>query len=228
MNNHTAFIFDMDGTLVDNMAYHIQSWLALLVEQGYTLSEDDYHHRFSGKTNAEILRELLGQALSAAAIHTLGERKEEHYRTLYRPYIQPIWGLTTFLDEATRLGIPLAVATAAGQRNIEFVLGETGLAPYFQAVVGAEDVLRGKPEPDLFLAAANRLGVTPRQCLVFEDAPGGIEAARRANMDAAVLLTAISADVAHGFAHVIASAPDYTGWHPSHFALISGVAQGNS
>ena len=217
MNNHTAFIFDMDGTLVDNMAYHIESWLALLAEQGHVLSADEYHHRFSGKTNGEILREFLGPELDAAAIHTLGERKEEQYRTQYQPHIRPIRGLTAFLDEATRLGIPMAVATAAGRRNIEFVMQETGLDRYFQAIVGADEVQKGKPEPDLFLAAAHRLHVPPAQCLVFEDAPGGIEAARRANMNAAVVLTAITGDVAHSFSNVIAAAPDYTPWHPTHF-----------
>ncbi len=221
MNNHTAFIFDMDGTLVDNMAYHIQSWLALLAEQGHTLTAADFHRHFSGKTNSETLRELLGQELTAAAIGNLSERKEHHYRTLYRPHLQPIPGLIAFLDEATHLGVPMAVATAAGRRNIEFVLGELALTRYFQAIVGADDVENGKPAPDLFLAAADRLHVSPTQCLVFEDAPAGIEAARRAGMNTAVVLTSLTAQAAHTSAHVITAAPDYTGWQPAHFMPLS-------
>lgn len=193
MNPPGAFILDMDGTIVDNIPFHVRSWLALLHELGVSITEDEFIQRMIGKTNAETLRELVAADLSDDQIAAYAARKEALYRELYRPHLRPVPGLRPFLRDARRLGIPLALATSAPPENIAFVLGGLGIAGYFQAVIGADRVSRGKPHPDLFLAAAGDLGVPPARCLVFEDSLMGLEAARRAGMPAVAVATTLHA-----------------------------------
>ncbi len=191
MNPSAAFILDMDGTIVDNIPFHVRSWLALLAELGVPITEAGFIRRMVGKTNAETLRELVGADLTDEQIAAYAERKEALYRELYRPHLRPVPGLDEFLQDAHRLGIPLALATSAPRANIDFVLGGLGLDGHFQAVIGADRVARGKPHPDLFLAAAEALSMTPARCLVFEDSLMGLEAARRAGMPAVAVATTL-------------------------------------
>ncbi|MCB8984560.1 MAG: beta-phosphoglucomutase family hydrolase [Ardenticatenaceae bacterium] len=214
MNQYEAFIFDMDGTLINNMPYHIQSWLALFADLGIHLTEQEFHQRLSGKTNAETVREVLGSQMTDSDITQIATRKEEQYRAIYGPQMQPVAGLADFLHQSQAAGVKTAVATSAGPDNIEFVLGGLGLAGAFTAVVGAHDVQNGKPHPEIFLTAAARLGVAPSACLVFEDSRAGIEAARRAGMDVVVITTALSASEAQPFANVITAAEDYRALEP--------------
>jgi len=191
MSPSGAFILDMDGTIVDNIPFHIRSWLALLAELGVPITEDEFIRRMVGKTNVETLRELVDANLADGEIAAYAERKEALYRELYRPHLRPVPGLDEFLQDALRLGIPMAVATSAPRANIDFVLGGLGIEGYFQAVIGADRVSRGKPHPDLFLAAAEALGMAPARCLVFEDSLMGLEAARRARMPAIAVATTL-------------------------------------
>src|SRR5512136_468768 len=182
MGERAAFLFDMDGTIADTMPFHLRAWMTLLGEIGVRMEAEEFLRQTSGKMNHQILREVLGMSLSDADVAAFEERKESLFRALCRPHVQPIAGLIPFLVEAGRLGISMAVATAAGKANREFVLNDLGITSHFTAVVGPEDVQCGKPHPEIFLKAAARLGVNPAQCLVFEDALAGIEAAGRAGM----------------------------------------------
>jgi len=206
----TAFIFDMDGTLVDNMPFHIDAWVQLMQENGVTIERDWFLRETAGNTNAMILRRFINEQFTDDEVHTLGEYKEVIYRGISHDTMTPLAGLHSFLEDARRYGIKLGVATSATPENINFVLSAIGLREYFDAIVGAADITHGKPNPEIFLATAQQLGVAPEECLVFEDAPAGIEAARRANMRTAVLLTLLKEDDLTEMTHLVASASDFT------------------
>lgn len=176
-----AFIFDMDGTLVDNMHFHTQAWQIMLDENGIKANAEDFLVKTAGKTNREIIPQILPEA-SLEKIIELSERKESLYRKLFLPHRKPIEGVVEFLDEAKKIGIRLAVATAAPIANMEFILDGLKLRDFFDAITTADDVKNGKPHPEVFLKSAEKLNVFPDNCLVFEDALNGFEAALRAKM----------------------------------------------
>ena len=176
-----AFIFDMDGTLVDNMHVHTEAWATLLNENGIEMDRHKFLVATAGKTNGEILPTVFGE-MSDDRISELAKRKESLYREAYLPIRQPVAGLVDFLTESQRLGIKMAVATAASNPNMEFILDGLDLRRFFGAVTTATDVAVGKPDPAMFLVSAEKLGVKPQNCIVFEDAFGGFEAAHRAGM----------------------------------------------
>lgn len=207
---YKAFIFDMDGTIVHNMPTHTQAWQDVLAEAGVQIDPDEFHRLTTGKKTPEIVRQMLGSQISDAEVAYWGERKELLYRERFACCREPLPGLVDLLERANALGIPMAVATAAPPGNITFILDGLDLRRYFKTVVGASDVQRGKPDPEMFLRAAENLGYPPAACLVFEDALGGIEAARRAGMQAILISTTIGAHEVVGQPHVICAAPDYT------------------
>ena len=181
---YNALIFDMDGTIVHNMPIHNQAWHDTLAEAGVQIDLDEFNRATTGKKTPEILRMMLGPQLSDSEVAYCGERKESLYRERFACCREPLPGLLHLLEQAHTLGIPMAVASAAPPDNIPFILDDLDLRRHFQAVVGGHDVQHGKPNPEIFLKSARILGVEPANCLVFEDALGGIEAARRAGMDA--------------------------------------------
>lgn len=183
-----AFIFDMDGTLVDNMRFHTEAWGKMLAENGVRMNAHDFLVKTAGKTNREILPTVFDK-ISDERIVELGERKEALYQELFLPHRAAVAGAVEFLEEARRLGIKMAVATAAPVVNVEFILDGLDLRKYFQAVTTAADIRSGKPDPEIFLKSAEKLGVEPRNCIVFEDAVGGFEAAHRAGMQSIGIAT---------------------------------------
>ena len=207
---YSAFIFDMDGTLVHNMPAHNQAWQDTLAESGVKLSLDELNRITTGRKTPEILHMLLGGQLSAAEVTYWSNRKETLYRDRFANFREPLPGLVPMLEQAAALGIPMAVATAAMPENIPFILDSLDLRHYFKAVVGGADIQHGKPDPEIFLKSASILGVAPTGCLIFEDALGGIEAARRAGMDAVMVCTTIDAQEVTGQAHVVSAVPDFT------------------
>lgn len=207
--NIQAFIFDMDGTLVDNSDFHTQAWLTLLNEIGIEIDAGELHRQNAGKTNAETLRGLVGDSLSDEEMQALARRKENLYREAYRPHVQPIPGLLVFLDQARAEGIPMAVVTSAVQQNITLILDGLGIRDYFAVVVGAEDIQKSKSHPEMFLTAARKLVIPPQSCLVFEDSPAGIEAARRAGMRTVVITTFLDPKELQGAAGILQAVPDF-------------------
>ena len=209
-----AFIFDMDGTLADTMPYHQQAWDALFADLGITVDRDDFFSWSAGLTNREILPRLLGHDFPPDELLAASEKKEAHYRSIYRPQLRALPGVVPFLQRGARAGYLRAVGTAAAPGNIDLVLDGLNLRDYFQAVVGATDVSRGKPDPEIFLRAADKLGAAPANCVVFEDAPAGIEAARRAGMACVVVTTTLTraqiAAMGEAVAHVTHVIDDFT------------------
>jgi beta-phosphoglucomutase-like phosphatase (HAD superfamily) len=213
----TAFIFDIDGTIIDSMPFHERSWDVFLSRRGTPTAREDFFRRTAGRTGTEVMRELLGP-LSDEEARALVREKESIYRELFAPEFREIAGFTEFARVAKAAGVRLACATAGDPDNMAFAVGGLNMHGFFDAMVGAHDVARGKPAPDMFLLAAERLGVAPAQCLVFEDAPLGIEGARRAGMRAVAIASTVPADELGAPAHVVARAQDYTTLDPRNLA----------
>jgi len=184
-----AAIFDWDGVIIDSSAQHERSWELLAVEVNKPLPEGHFKRGF-GKKNAVIIPEILGWAADPAEVQALGDRKEELYRELIRrDGVTPLPGARELLETLSGSGVPCAVGSSTPRVNIETIFGMTELRKYFRAVVTAEDVKHGKPAPDVFLTAAERLGAAPARCVVFEDALVGIEAAHAGGMKCVAVAT---------------------------------------
>ena len=203
-----ALVFDMDGTMVDSMPAHARSWEVFTRRHGIDLPVEEVLRRTTGRTGVECIRVLMGDGIDDARAEALIAEKEALYRDFFGPEFREVAGFRDFAHDAQRRGLKVAVATAGDRHNIAFVLEHLKLAQRPDAIVGGDEGLAGKPEPALFLEAARRVQVPPSQCIVFEDAPFGIEAARRAGMRAVAVCTT------HGEAelagpHVIAQVRDY-------------------
>jgi beta-phosphoglucomutase-like phosphatase (HAD superfamily) len=204
-----ALIFDMDGTLIDSMPWHRQSWVEFAERRGLAIDAGDLMRRTTGRNGAECMRELFGADLADDDAWRLIGEKEAIYRELFGPRFQEVRGARRLAAEAAAAGLQIGVGTAGDRHNIAFGFGHLDWAPLPHAVVGGDEGLPGKPDPAIFLEVARRLGVDPGHCLVFEDAPLGIEAARRAGMAAIAVCTGHTADELAG-AHVRAAIPHYT------------------
>ncbi|TFW29771.1 HAD family hydrolase [Duganella callida] len=210
VNSQRAFIFDMDGTIVDNMSFHVKSWLEFFQRRGHVLDADEFFRSTAGRQGHEIMSTYFGKTLTKEESAALDFEKESLYRELYAPHLAPTAGFVDFIARAKAAGVKLAVATAAPVENIDFTLDGLDLRKEFNAIAGAADVARGKPAPDVFLLAAERAGALPENSIVFEDAPLGVEAARRAGMRAVVLTTTLPAEAFAEFDNVIAVVGDFS------------------
>ncbi|QJW89663.1 HAD family phosphatase [Spirosoma taeanense] len=184
-----AALFDMDGVLVDNTDFHINAWLQFSQHHGRPITKAQYVDNINGRVSADAMAYVFQRPIPPGELIVLTEEKEAIYRELYRKHLQPTTGLTTFLQELKARNIPMAVGTSAPMSNVTFTLDGLPLRPYFTAVVDASMVHRGKPDPEIYLLAAGRVGVAPNRCVVFEDAFAGIEAGLRAGMKVVALAT---------------------------------------
>jgi beta-phosphoglucomutase len=187
-------VFDLDGTLTDNMRCHAEAFGAFLRRHGLPELTMAMRVRIDGKRNAEIFPILFGRDVTPAEIAQFEEEKESAYRELSRARLAPTAGAVTLLDRLAARRIGVAVATSAPAKNVEHTLEAIGLAGRIPVIARSDAVPRGKPHPDVFLHAAQQLGVTPDACLAFEDAPVGVTAARRAGMRCIGLTTSFSAE----------------------------------
>lgn len=183
-----ALIFDMDGTMVDNMMAHHRAWQRKLRSLGLEMTLEEVREKIHG-VNEEILLRLFGDSLDAEQRRYHAQDKETEYRRGFKEGLQLIAGLPSFLDRLRDQGIPMGIGTAAPAENVDFVLDELGLRPYFSAVKHAGDVTKGKPDPEIFQLVAQALGVPIGDCLIFEDSPTGAEAAHRAGCPVIVMTT---------------------------------------
>ena len=188
-NPKRAVIWDLDGTLIDSSHYHWEAWQAVMEAENFRLTYEQYVADF-GKRNDEILRGRLGADLPDDFIARVSYAKEEVYRDLIRTKgLELLPGAAYWLERLKAEGWLQALATSAPRGNIDAVFAALGLEKFFDAVISSEEVKAGKPEPDVFLAAAAKMDVEPRDCIVVEDAPAGVEAARRAGMKSIGVLT---------------------------------------
>lgn len=189
-----GLIFDNDGTLIENMPYHIKAFSVQAERHGYTLKRqiDD---RYFGWGNEEIMPEVIPEPyLSELGLQFLSIEKEAIYREIYGPVLSLQAGLEQLLEEAHSLGLKSIVGSAGPRPNVELVMDRAGLYRWMDGYICKEDVTRCKPDPQIFLTAAQRMGLRPEECLVFEDAPSGIKAAHAAGMKCAVITTTTPLD----------------------------------
>ena len=173
-------IFDFDGVIVDSHAVHIQAWKALFMAMGKAVGDEELSFVVEGAKREEILRRFLGD-LTTEQIELYGAEKERLYRARASE-LKLVSGVTEFLEQVEEAGLPMAVASSGSRSRVERTLDAFGLQRRFRAIVTAEDVARGKPDPALFHLAASRLGVAAEQILVCEDAVAGVAAAKAAGM----------------------------------------------
>jgi beta-phosphoglucomutase len=177
-----AVLWDLDGTLVDSAESHFESWRDAMRAEGRTITRDQFEATF-GQRNDRILAGWLGPDAAPDLGSRIAEAKEAAYRRFVREgRLDALPGASDWLVQMRTLGWKQAIASSAPRLNVEVVLDVLDWSRYFDAIVAAEDVRAGKPDPEVFLAAATRLGVPPAQCVVVEDAAAGIEAARRGGM----------------------------------------------
>lgn len=176
-----AVIWDVDGTLVDTAELHYRAWVQLAKELNKPFTRADFVATF-GRRNPEILRQLFGNDLGDQEVAELGDRKEDLYRAAARHGVELLPGARPLLEGLHAAGFQQAVGSSAPRRNLELIMELTGTTRFFEAIVSMEDTERGKPDPQVFQVAADKLGMTPGRCLVMEDAVAGVQAARAAGM----------------------------------------------
>jgi beta-phosphoglucomutase len=206
-----AFIFDLNGTMIDDMSYHSAAWFAILNDDlKANLTRDEVNRQMYGK-NEELLDRIFGKGrFTKEEMADISSKKEQSYQTAFRPYLQLIAGLPALLEKASQRNIRMAIGSAAIPFNIDFVLDNLQIRHYFQAIVSADDVTVSKPDPETFTKAARILGVSPETCIVFEDAPKGVEAALRAGMSSIVLTTMHEKQEFQRYPNVLRYIADYT------------------
>ncbi len=188
-------IFDMDGVLVDNMAVHMEAFTEIARRYGVGL-DIKATLGMAGKGNGEIFEALFPAGIvHKAGVQALGDEKEAVYREIYAPKLAPVPGLIGFLDRLKAAGIRIAVGTSAPKANMDFVFDGLGIRRYFDVIVNGDMVARCKPDPEIYQVAAAELRLQPGECLVFEDALAGIEAARSAGIKVVALSTTLDEPV---------------------------------
>jgi beta-phosphoglucomutase len=180
--SEAAAIWDVDGTLVDTAKQHFAAWLQLAREIGKPFTDDDFRETF-GRRNPEIVRAVFDADASDAVVADLGGRKEEAYRVaIRRDGVSLLPGALDLLIGLGEYGWRQAIGSSAPRENLQLILDATGTRSKFDAIVSAEDTARGKPDPQVFVVAAEKLGMPPSRCVVFEDAVAGVQAAKAAGM----------------------------------------------
>lgn len=176
-------IFDMDGVLVNNMSVHFEAFAAMAERYNLQAEEEvDFSH-LNGRGNDDIINALFPRHIvEAKGVEALAAEKEALYREIYAPKIRPTEGLRELLCALAERGYRCAVGSSGPKANVDFVLDKCNITPYFQVLISGDMVTRCKPDPEIFLTAASKLGLQPEECLVFEDAISGVRAAQAAGM----------------------------------------------
>lgn len=206
-----AFLFDLNGTMIDDMEYHARAWSSILNEDLQAgLSYADVKREMYGK-NRELLHRIFGSGhFTPEREEELSLEKERRYQKEYADSLALIPGLDKFLAHAKDNNIQMAIGSAAIPFNINFVLDGLAIRHYFKAIVSADDVVTSKPDPETFIKGAQLLAVQPADCVVFEDAPKGVEAAMNAGMPCIVLTTMHQKEEFNSYNNIIAFVKDYT------------------
>ena len=196
--------------MVDNMMVHHRAWQRKLAALGLDLTLEEVRQSIHG-INEEILERLFGDRFSPEERRRIAWEKEAEYRDIFLSELRLVPGLEAFLKSALQAGIRMGIGTAAPHENVQFVLENLHLRPLFGSVIDASQVIKGKPDPEVFLRVAEELGAEPADCVVFEDSPTGAEAARRAGMQAVIITTTHTAGEFAHFEHVVRVISDFEG-----------------
>ena len=180
-NKNKAVIWDMDGVIADTAPYHLRAWQEVFRQRGKSYTEDDFRSNF-GKRNDAIIRNILGSKITLRELEAIATEKEASFRESARDNINPLPGAIELLQSLNERGFSQALGSSAPIENIRLVTRELGIEDLFQVIVSGMDVKEGKPSPQGFLLAAEKLGIEPQDCVVIEDATAGVTAAKRAGM----------------------------------------------
>jgi HAD superfamily hydrolase (TIGR01509 family) len=204
-----AFLFDLNGTMIDDMGYHVKAWYTILNDLGAGISMERAKEECYGK-NHELLERVFPGRFSFEEKTSMSYAKEEQYQREFKPNLQLIHGLHEFLAQAHRNGIKMAIGSAAITFNIDFVLDGLNIRHYFDAIISADHVDKSKPDPETYLKCAAALGVPPADCIVFEDVPKGVESAANAGMRSVVITTMHTEEEFSAYKNIIGFVEDYT------------------
>ncbi|WP_367866864.1 HAD family hydrolase [Pedobacter sp. WC2423] len=194
MNKEIAVIFDMDGVICHTNPYHSMAFREFFsVRNLYPTPEDFAAHMF-GKSNRYILSHFLGRPVAEEELYEMENEKESLFRKIYAPHIEPIAGILEFITDLQHNGVKMGVATSAPCANLDLILSEVPIREKLGSILASEDVKKHKPDPEVYLASAHNLSVSPEQCLVFEDSYSGISAALNAGMRVVGVLTSHTAE----------------------------------
>lgn len=219
MGKPAAFLFDLNGTMIDDMHFHLEVWHEIINKDlRKEMSLEAVRGHMYGK-NHELLTRIFGKNnFSRQEMDEISHKKEANYQKKFKPHLKLLPGLSGFLEGAHKNNIRMAIGSAAIPFNIDFVLDNLNIRHYFNAIVSADDVEESKPHPETFLKAAELLKVKPSACVVFEDAPKGVEAALNAGMPAVVITNMHSKEEFSQYSNVILFIEDYE--HPKVRELI--------
>ncbi|MFX1493628.1 MAG: HAD family hydrolase [Promethearchaeota archaeon] len=188
MFDQYGVIFDMDGVLADTGPIHFISWVKMAKEIGYNFSKEFFERTF-GQQSPTIVRKLVGDGIEQELVENWATRKEQYYREMVKNKLKPLPGVKRIIQELKSHGFKLAVGSSGPRENVELLINTLELKKDFDVLISAAEVKNGKPAPDIFLFCAEKLKIEPKNCLVIEDAPVGIEAAKLAGMKSIGLTT---------------------------------------
>lgn len=177
-----AAIFDMDGVLIDSNPYHLRKWIDFLTAHNIPFKAEELPKLILGQRNDTALRYFFGEGLTSERSLAFSEELEEKFRDAFRPHARPPAGLEALLRSCREAKIPMAVASSAMRKNVEFAVDALGLRAYFRCLVSGDEVTHPKPHPEIYMRTAQTLGVKPENCIAFEDSFVGIESAKGAGM----------------------------------------------
>ena len=189
-----AVIFDMDGVLIDSNPFHFEIWRRFLTRHGVRFDPEELPARIFGQRDDKALRMFLGPSLTDQQVAEWSEELEANFREAFRPHAKPLPGAAELIHECSQAGIPMAVASSAMKKNVDFVVEALGLSPYFRSVVSGDEVSHPKPDPEIYLRAAEHLSVEPARSVAFEDSFIGIEAVVRAGMKCVAIASTFSVE----------------------------------
>ena len=210
MENRFAIIFDVDGTMVNNTAFHKNAWLTLTGRYGLHFTERDYHEKIHARSNDRIIRGLFGDNTPAATIQRISDEKEDLYRSSFAPHLREIPGLTRLLAELEQMGIPCGAVSNSPKGNVDFVLDGLEIRRFFKTVIDRDMLKVGKPDPEGLIRVAAELGCLPEKCLVFEDSSSGFKACRNAGMKYIAITAGTEPAELQEAYNALALLPDYT------------------
>lgn len=217
LQKYNTFIFDLNGTMIDDMHYHIKAWHRILNELGAGISMVQMKEECYGK-NHELLERMFPGRFTEEEKNEMSYGKERQYQQAFKPNLKLIDGLLHFLQQSHKAGIKIAIGSAAIMYNIDFVLDGLNIRQYIDAIISADDVKTSKPDPETFLKCAEALNASPGKCVVFEDSPKGVEAALRAGMDCVVITTMHTAEEFSAYKNVISIINNY-----NHFLIKEAI-----